>query len=424
MEVEIKSPSILEIESKNFSPYTNFILGGHEGQGTWLTPQYAYWLWEKSDSIGNAVDKIAWGFQQIEPVLIDKKTNQYVTDHDFLELLKNPGMRISDDGLLYDLMTSFCITGECFPVLIGNVNFEPIEIYSIGANNSNLIEGKDGFLDIINFTANYNTNIYKRETISNRNMWIYQKDDKLSETIQILIKKRRWGLRGQSVLERIYYQALTKYYGAIHNSGILKNGSRPGGLWSPKDGPLSQEQYEAFKKEVQEKFSGPTNAGRNVVAPRPTNYENFLVSPRDMDFVNLIDNNRSEIYTQYDIPLPLVLPKTMTMNNYQNAVNAFYDMSLLPRAKFLFKQVGRFALPRYKDGDRFELSIDEKEIPALKARLFERAETMSKIYVFSDNEIRTETAYEARKDGDKVFKPANLVEAGEDDFTEDLIDRD
>jgi HK97 family phage portal protein len=211
---------------------------------------------------------------------------------------------------------------------------------------------------------------------------------------------------------------MTKYYGNIHNTGLLKNASRPGGLWSPANASLSQDQYEKFKEEVAN-FQGAYSAGKDVVAPQPIKYENFLLNPRDMDFVNLIESSRVEIYGQYKIPLPLVVTKTMTLNNYANSVLAFYDFAVMPVGKYLFGEMGRFILPRYKDGDRFVMSIDERDISALKERMMERAKSMAQSNVFSDNEIRTEAGYEAYEGGDAIYKPAMLTPIGEDTYTDD-----
>jgi HK97 family phage portal protein len=411
--MEIKNNTMME--TKSVSPYVFSQIGGQlfGYGGNYLSPPQAYWLWQVSDTIGNACDLISWAFEQLDPILLDKKTDEYVKDHPLIELINNPGFKMSSDQFQFQFMTSYLVSGETYPVLEGNVNYEPFGLYLIPSNYTSLIEGRDGWLGSIVVNADYDQDEYTREEIPKRKIWVYQNQTKLKETIQILNQTRRHDIRGQSVLERVYYQALQKYYGNIHNTSILKNGDRPGGLWSPAE-ELSQDNYEAFKNEVSTKFSGPGNAGRNVVAPAPVKYENFLLNPRDMDFINIIENSRIEIYSQYQIPLPLVTTKTMTMNNYENAINAFYDMSVLPRSKFLYKQFGKFALPRYKDGERFELVINEKEIPALKDRLYERVKKMRDTYAFKENEMRNEAGYESLDDeGEQIWKPSSLLPSGE-----------
>lgn len=422
---KINNITIHQTKSAQSSPYVNYILSGKaDGSYYTLTPAIAYWLYEKSDCVADAVGRISWAFEQMDPVLIDVKTNDVIDDHPLLTLLDTPGPMQSGSSLMFELMVSFLITGECYPIAIGNTSFEPIALYTIKANKISLVEGVDGWLESIIASANYDQNKYNRQLVSKRSTWIYQRRDNLAETIQILIQRRKEGLRAQSPLDTIYYQACTKYFGNMHNSSIVKQGSRPGGLWSP-DGKASfnQDQYEAFQNEINTKFSGPSVAGRNIVSPVAVKYENFLLNTRDMDFINLIEQSGVDVYNQYKIPLPLVSKDTMTLNNFQKATEALYDFAVLPPAKFLLKQIGKFLLSRYKNSENLVLGVNEKQLQALKERLYQRAKSMRESSVFSDNEIRNETGYESLGiDGDIVYKPSTLVPSGQDDdYLEDQI---
>lgn len=420
--MEIKNVSV--IEKKSISPYVFSQLGGSLYGGNYLSPNQAYWLWTMSDAVGNACDLIAWAFEQLDPVLKDKKTGEYIVEHPLIELINNPGFKMSSDQFQFQFMTSYLVTGETYPVLEGNVNYEPFGMYTVSANYTSLVQAGDGWLGEIQTTADFDHDEYFRTENRKRKIWTYQNRTKLKETIQILNQTKRTGIRAQSVLERIYYQTLMKYYGNMHNTSMLKNASRPGGLWMPA-APMSQANYEAFKNEVDEKFNGPINAGKNIVAPTPVKYEDFLLNPRDMDFIKLIENSRKEIYSQYQIPLPLVSTETMTMNNYENAINALYHMAVMPKSKFLYKQLGKFILPRYKDGDRFELVINEKEIPALKDKLFARVKEMRETYAFNENELRTEAGYEGIGDeGEQIWKPSSLIPSGESDDLDKIQERE
>jgi HK97 family phage portal protein len=419
MKIVDKAMSFFGYEKKSISGNVNVnVTDFRQMYDTGLSPQTAFWLWAKSDSVGDAIDRIADDFSQIRPILIDKKTKEIIQDHPAIELIESPQFGASGGRLKRELAVSYLATGECYPVLTGNVNYEPSGMYQVYACNASPIDGKDGYILDIVFSALNDMGTYKRQTNFNRGMFVYQRENQLAETIMIKGTCRSYGNRGQSKLERIYYQAMTKYYGNIHNTGLLKNASRPGGLWSPANSSLSQDQYEKFKEEVSN-FKGAYSAGKDVVAPQPIKYENFLLNPRDMDFINLIETSRVEIYGQYKIPLPLVVTKTMTLNNYANSVLAFYDFAVMPTSKYLFGEMGRFILPRYKDGDRFIMSVDERDISALKERMMERAKSMAASNVFSDNEIRTEAGYEARDGGDDIYKPAMMTPAGTDSYTDD-----
>lgn len=424
MEINLTGASAVQTKSAGLSPYVSNILGADYGASGWLSPNAAMLLWELSDTIYNCVDLIAMPFSQMTYALKDKRTGEYLsktTDHPLLDLLEKPGFMQSSSEMMYSLMVSFLITSSAFPVLTGNVNYDPVSIKSIYANKANLVPDKNNQLLAFSFSDGENTEIYKRQLLPKRGIAVYQTDSKLSESIRILKAKRRNGVQSSSPLSRIIHQVYTKVYGNQHNSNLLKNGSRPSGLWSPGDGPMSQDQYEAFKSEVECKFSGPENAGRNVIAPRPVNYTNFILNPRDMDFVNLIEASAEDIYNLYHIPLAMVSAKTMTMSNFENAQTALFDQAVLPNSYMLLKQLGDFCLPRYKDGDRYELTFDEKTLPALRARMLDTAKTMREVGAYTDDEIRTTTGHESIEGGDIVYKPANLIASGQelDDYEND-----
>lgn len=423
--MEIKSGTIIAdsttINYKNNLFNSQFNFGDYN-----LNPSMAYWLYEKTSAVGSAVGLLSWIFSQIEPVLLDKNTNTIIIDHPFLELLNNPGKANTKNDLFFNLMKSFCLTSETYPILIGNTSFEPVELKTEDTYKFELYDKNDELINEIVLTKGHFQRQYNLQIDLKRKTYTYQTNDKLSETIPIINEKRRYGIRGLSPLDKVYYECLQKYYGSKHNTALLKNSSNPGGIWQPES-PLSEENFKAFKKDIEDNFIGVNNVARNIITPRPIKYQDTFLNPKDMNFIQLIENAKIEIYNQYHIPLPIAITSTMTMDNYKTAILVLYDLSLLPRANYIFKGLSNFCLPRYKNSENLELIIDEKKIPALMNRLFERVLTMSKTFIYSDDEMRSITSYEPLKNnvGNEVWKPLNLVQSGQrDDYTDDQIDRE
>jgi len=399
--MEIKSASNIRTKSAGgLSPYVSSMIFGNGSTGL-ISASSALFLWSISDSIFTAVDYIATPFSQMTYALRDKKTHEYISGadaHPLLNLLDNPGYLMDSTEMMYSLMTSFLTCGAAYPKAIGNVKFEPNELRQVYPNKVNLIPDKNNYIQAITFSDNEDSNNYIRQMIPKRKTAVYQAQNGMAETIQILKAKTRSGVQGTSPLSRVVYQVYSKYFGNQHNSSVLKNGTRPGGLWAPGN-DMSQWQFEAFKKEVQEKFTGPQNAGRDIIAPVPVKHENFMLTPQDMDFFNLIDQSEKDIFKVYKIPMPLVSEKTMTMANMENAILALFDLSVIPNSYIVLKRLGDFLLPRYKDGDRFELTFDEKTLPALRFRMMETAKKMREIQAYTDDEIRATTGHGDRADG-------------------------
>ena len=414
--------------SQRIEQKTNVIDGGFEifsrssMTNMFISAQTSYYLYEISDCVGDAVDRLAWAFSQIEPVLKHRKTGEIIKEHPALQLEKKPDLRITSEELRFGKMVSLCLAGEFIPCLLGNIKYEPTGMFFYPASNISAVQSPDGYINSMIATYMSNTKIHNRAINPNYYKYVYNDMTELSQITHLMYNRRRNSLRAQSPLERIYYQTLTKYFGHKHNAEILENGSRPGGLWKPKNSTMTKDQHTAMVNEVTKYKLSSSGIGRDIIAPVDIEYQNMLINTRDMDFANLLRECKNDIYQQFQIPLPLIAADTMTMNNYSNAVESFIDQSLLPRARFIWSTDGDFLLSRYKDGKDLEFVIDEKTIPALKLRLITQVKGMRDLSIFSQNELRTPLGYETLGDqGDSIYIPANLVVSGQDEYTDDNI---
>lgn len=417
----VYEPKELEIKSMpSYSEFQNvFSSGTDQGLGWYLSATISYWLYSVSDTIKDAVDRIADAWVEMPIKVRDKKTKEFI-EHPAADLVANTDMRMNEGQLKKEMMISYLLTGECYPVLLGNVKFEPVGLFHYPAPNISIAQGTDGYIQTI--IASYQSVIqtFQRAINPNFKTYVFETDNKLSQMMQIISVRHRNYLRAQSPLEGIYYQALTKYYGNIHNSSLVKNGARPGGAISPKT-DIPQDQWENFKKEWKGGFESLNARGKTIVSPRAVEYVDFLLKTRDMDYVKMVETFRQEIYSAYQIPLGMVLTDAMTLNNYQYAIEFFYDQAALPRIRFILKNLGDFVLSRYKDGKDLEFCIDEKELPALKDRLYRRAKAMRDVGIFSQDEIRAEAGYDDLEDaeeGERTYISTTLQATGTDESSE------
>ena len=381
-----------------------------DGIQGYLSPNLAYWLFQISDSIYDAVNRISRAWMEMPIKVRDIKSGEFV-EHPAIELFQKTDMRFTEGQLKYEMMASYLLTGEAFPVLLGNTGYEPVGLFHYPAHNINIAQGTDGYIQTCIATYQSVSKVFNRAENRNFSTYVFETTDKLCQMMQVINMRRRNYLRAQSPLEGIYYQALTKYYGNIHNHSLVKNGARPSGSISPKEPITSQENWEAFRDEWKSGFESLSGRGRAIVSPRPVEYLNFILNTRDMDFAKLLDSGKNDIYTVFNIPLAMVITDAMTMDNYSKSINMFYDQAVMPPTRFLLKNTGDFILSRYKDGKGLEFAIDEKALPALKDRLYARAKAMRDASIYSQDEIRTETGYEGCEDkalGDIILVPTTL----------------
>jgi HK97 family phage portal protein len=388
-----------------------------------VTPQQAYNYYTEIPALGTAVDIVAWAFLQIPPVLRNRETGEILhkaKDHALLNLLAHPGRINTGQTLAYDMIKSFLLCNEVYPVAVGTFKSEPVELYILKPNYVTSDEGDDGWVQTLDATAHNQSRRYVRDTKLNPYMWTFT--HKNEQTVQFSTSRIGDTYRGDSVLNAIQRNLDLVKYGLGHNVGLLENGGRPSGLFSPSQGTsLSKHLYKDFINQISKMFRGFQNAGRIIAAPIPVDYKNFMTTNRDMDFAKLLEQSRNEIFARYGIPLPYISEKVMTMSNFTEASTAVYDSAVLPRAKFIYRQLGEFLLPRYKDGSKFELGINETKLPALQQRLADRLRQMYETHTFTVNERRSVTGLGSIDGGDTLYLPANLFPMGDDLNPEDIL---
>lgn len=414
----------IEQKSDSTASFEALYLSGSTVSGK-ISPTQAYAFYDDIPALATAIDIIAWAFLQIPPVLRNKKTKELLhkaEDHPLLELLYHPGGLHTAETFAYELMTAFLLCNEVYPVAIGNINYKPIEITIEKPQYVSIQDGNDGRVNQIDVTSHANVRSYMRNTKANPYIWTFTTRDNLNQLVQFSSLRIGDTYRGDSLLNAIQRNLNLVKYGLTHNVNLLENGGRPSGLFSPAQGvSMAKNVYDSFKREIYSMFTGFKNAGRIIASPVAVDYKNFMTSNRDMDFARLLEQSRNEIFSRYGIPLPYISEKVMTLSNSAQAAVGVYDSAVLPRAHFLYKQLGTFLLPRYKDGDLYELTINEAQLPALQERLATRLKLMFDTYTFSPNERRLVAGLGGAEGGDIVYQPGNVFPLGSDLNTTDAI---
>lgn len=414
----------IEQKSDSTASFEALYLSGSTVSGK-ISPTQAYAFYDDIPALATAIDIIAWAYLGISPVLRNKKTKELLhkaEDHPLLELLYHPGGLYTAETFAYEFMASFLLCNEVYPVAIGNVSYKPIQLSLEKPQYISVQDANDGRVGQIDVTSHANVRTYSRNTTINPYIWTFTTRDNLSQLIQFSTLRVGDTYRGDTVLNALHRNLSLVRYGLTHNVNLLENGGRPSGLFSPAQGvSMAKNVYDAFKREIYSMFTGFKNAGRIIASPVAVEYKNFMTSNRDMDFARLLEQSRNEIFSRYGIPLPYISEKVMTLSNASQAAVGVYDSAVLPRAHFLYRQLGTFLLPRYKDGDKYELTIDEAQLPALQERLASRLKTMYDSYSFSPNERRAVAGLAGADGGDMVYQPGNVFPLGADLNTADRI---
>lgn len=150
------------------------------------------------------------------------------------------------------------------------------------------------------------------------------------------------------------------------NRALLNNAARPSGALvhdGDKGLPLSPEQFDRLRTELNESFAGGSNAGRPLLLEGGLRWQALSLSPADMDFLALKDSAAREIATGFGVPPMLLgLPGDATYANYREANRALWRQTVLPLAGKILGGIARGLSPWFADA---WLRVDVDQVPAM-----------------------------------------------------------
>jgi len=262
-------------------------------------------------------------------------------------------------------------------------------------------------------------------------------------------KTREWPvdpITGQSDIWHMrFFHPLNDWYGAgpveptsreidtsneamEYNKNLLQNQGRPGMVVAFK-GNIGDTEYNRLTKSLREKYSGPRNAGKNlIIEGEGATVSPYGWSPLDLDY---IEGNRElarRIALGFGVPPQLLgIPGDNTYSNYAEARLAFYENTVF----FYATRFGKgFSMWMFEPGERMLLTPDLDKIAALEPRRKEKFEKAEKADFLTINEKRVMCGYEtyaaaqkdAKKDdegnaedpADKIYQNASMMALGEE----------
>jgi HK97 family phage portal protein len=150
------------------------------------------------------------------------------------------------------------------------------------------------------------------------------------------------------------------------NRALLDNAARPSGALvheADKGLPLTPEQFDRLKAELNESFAGGANAGRPLLLEGGLKWQPLSLSPADMDFLALKDSAAREIATGFGVPPMLLgLPGDATYANYREANRALWRQTVLPLAGKILDGLASGLTPWFAGAS---LRVDVDKVPAM-----------------------------------------------------------
>lgn len=158
---------------------------------------------------------------------------------------------------------------------------------------------------------------------------------------------------------------------------LIQNSARPSGALVMKDtnGSLGEEQFNRLKAQIEEQYSGPSNAGRPMLLEGGLDWKSMGLSPTDMGIIEANNAAARNIALAFGVPPQLLgIPGDNTYSNYQEARLAFWEDTVIPMAQAIGEEWSRWLGPLFGG---LTLRPDFDHVPAVadkRKSMFEMAQ--------------------------------------------------
>ena len=113
---------------------------------------------------------------------------------------------------------------------------------------------------------------------------------------------------------------------------LLQNSARPSGALVTKDSlELSDDNFNRLKTQIEEQYSGATNAGRPMLLEGGLDWRQMGLSPMDMNILETKFSAARDVSLAFGVPPQLLgIPGDNTYANFQEARLAFWEDTAIP----------------------------------------------------------------------------------------------
>lgn len=386
-------------------PYTD------AGRFGWVNVRanMAWQYYKEISPINNAIDLASDVFVTVPFAIMDTTNGELITEPQqsipatgILELLENPNQDYTGCDFKEQQNKTYEVTGDTFMLTTSTeVDSEPLEIFWINSKNVSSTSNDDDIAVSYTITSGQFRGTYYRKELDDDRIVYLKKEGELGPYSQLWIMKTfnpdtgaSSGGRGLSRLSSIFMEIESHNGISLNNNSILRNGMRPSIAVVPrtdKDGEVmafTDDQIRQMKEQAIGFYGGPNNAGNVMVLNAIEKVIELSKNNKDMEFMQLLEIVKAQIYRNLRIPLPLISDKAMTFANFKEALGQLIKLNTLPFARKYADQINRFLMPRYDNSGRYRYVVNEDAIPALevekllKMKEFKGAYTLGEIREF------------------------------------------
>ena len=365
--------------------------------------------YQKNAIVYRCVNEIAKGASAV-PFHI-KSGDDVLEQHPLIDLLNRPNPLQSNSEFFNSLFGYLLLSGNAYVLKVGGLAGQPKELHLLRPDR---IEIKAG--------SGYMPERYDY-VINGKILTSYEvdQDTGMGDLKQIKLWNPLDDYHGLSPLAAAAVEVDQHNLASTHNISLLSNGARPSGaiIFKPKDDAgftanLSDSQRQQLLTDLNQRFSGTSNAGRPMLLEGDFDWKEMGLSPKDMDFLNLKHMSSTDIALCFGVPSQLVgVPDAQTYANVAEARLALYEETIIPYLRKIESDINEWLVPQFNENIKFQYIVDE--IPALserRRRIYENITTAVSQGIMTRNEAREMIGLSPVDGADELLVAANLFPLG------------
>ncbi len=304
-----------------------------------------------------------------------------VADHPLERLLERPNPRESGISLLDGVFTHLLLFGNAYLHLVTDGEAAPREIHALRPDRVRVAPGADGW------PRGYEYSLGTGRT------HIPVEAEGLQPILHLRLADPLDDHSGYAPLSAAQVPLEMHEAASRWNKALLDNSARPSGALvyaSPEN--LSDLQFDRLKAELEQAFSGQSNAGRPLLLEGGLDWKPLALTPKDMDFQEARNGAAREIALAFGVPpLLLGLPGDNTYSNYVEANRAFWRQTIVPLVRRVSGGIAQWLQPAY--ASRITLLPDLDQIEAIAEDRTALWKRVSEASFLTDEEKRAALNY-------------------------------
>ena len=340
--------------------------------------------------------------------LVNKKSDEVVTDHPYLDAIKDAYTRFQQD-VYWEYKANELIFGEVYiekmplmlPTPYGNLDLGTggVRVLPSAAIEPRIELGRIVGYDLIDDAGQ--AVFFELDDVA------YRKTYNPSDTT-----------RGKAPMDAVLDAVNVDMYVLRYSKQYYANGARPGLVFTPKELDLNEADMDNIRTEIKTQLKGVDNFFRPIFL----NYamEATLYPQQSLeDQGYLTAEERERIAAAFNVPVGMV---TFADSRYQFSPEqreSFYEEVVVPDMNSEIRFFNAHVLPDFDEKGEVELRANPADITALIGQLQRKAEVANMLFdrgSITHNERRVMLKMRPDKDGDFYSLPAGRVYIDRDDL--------